>query len=108
MEIVTLMEKLNNGDRLSQEMRTEIVDSYKLMDVALDSILNGLMIIDTELRVKKFNHKISELFQISDEEIFKLDMSDVLKDIDVVDNILINKRKFSYSDTTLFYWNEKN
>lgn len=107
MEIETLMEKLKNGDRLTQEMRTEIVDSYKLMDVALDSILNGLMIIDTELSVKKFNHKITELFQISVEEIFKLDMSDVLKDIDVVDNILINKRKFSYSDTTLFIGTRK-
>ncbi|WP_296561844.1 sigma 54-interacting transcriptional regulator [uncultured Acetobacterium sp.] len=107
MEIVTLMEKLKNGDRLSQEMRTEIVDSYKLMDVALDSILNGLMIIDTELRVKKLNHKISELFQMTEEDILKLDMSDVLKDIDVVDNILINKRKFSYSDITLFIGSRK-
>ncbi|MEO1815100.1 MAG: sigma 54-interacting transcriptional regulator [Acetobacterium sp.] len=102
MEVKTLMEKLKNGDALTREMRYEIVDSYKLMDVALDSILNGLMIIDTELRVKKFNHKISELFQMSEADILKLDMSHVLKDIDVVDNILINKRKFSYSDITLF------
>lgn len=102
MEIKTLMAKLKNGDALTREMRHEIVDSYLLMDVALDSILNGLMIIDTELRVKKFNHKISELFQMSEEDILKLDMSDVLTDIDVVDNILINKRKFSYSDITLF------
>ncbi|WP_373484974.1 sigma-54 interaction domain-containing protein [Acetobacterium malicum] len=102
MEVKTLMEKLKNGDMLTREMRYEIVDSYKLMDVALDSILNGLMIIDTELRVKKFNHKISELFQMYEEDILKLDMSYVLKDLDVVENIFINKRKFSYSDITLF------
>lgn len=102
MEIKTLMEKLKNGDELTREMRYEIVDSYKLMDVAMDSILNGLMIIDTELRIKKFNHKILELFQMSEAAILELDMSHVLKDIDVVDNILINKRKFSYSDITLF------
>ena len=55
MEVKTLLEKLKNGDALTPKMRDEIVDSYKLMDVAMDSILNGLMIIDTELRVKKFN-----------------------------------------------------
>lgn len=107
MEVKTLLEKLKNGDALTREMRDEIVDAYKLMDVALDSILNGLMIIDTELRVKKFNHKISELFQMSDAAMLNLDMSQVLKDIDVVDNILINKRKFSYSDITLFIGNLK-
>ncbi len=107
MEVKTLMEKLKNGDVLTREMRYEIVDSYKLMDVALDSILNGLMIIDTELRVKKFNHKISELFQMSEDDILKLDMSFVLKELDVVENIFINKRKFSYSDITLFIGTQK-
>lgn len=101
MEVMTLMEKLKNGDVMTQDMRSEIVDSYKLMDVALDSILNGLMIIDTELRIKKFNHKICELFQMDEAAILKLDMNVVLKEIDVVGNILINKRKFSYSDITL-------
>ena len=107
MEVKTLLEKLKNGDALTPKMRDEIVDSYKLMDVAMDSILNGLMIIDTELRVKKFNHKIAELFQMSEADILRLDMSHVLKDIDVVDNILINKRKFSYSDITLFIGTRK-
>jgi len=107
MEVKMLMEKLKNGDVLTREMRYEIVDAYKLMDVALDSILNGLMIIDTELRVKKFNHKILELFQMSEEDILKLDMSFVLKDLDVVENIFINKRKFSYSDITLFIGTQK-
>ncbi|WP_373483720.1 sigma-54 interaction domain-containing protein [Acetobacterium sp.] len=107
MEVKTLMEKLKNGDVLTREMRHEIADSYKLMDLALDSILNGLMIIDTDLSVKKFNYRILELFQMSEEEILKLDMSDVLKDIDVVDNIFINKRKFSYSDITLFIGSRK-
>lgn len=107
MEVKTLLEKLKNGDALTPKMRDEIVDSYKLMDVAMESILNGLMIIDTELRVKKFNHKIAELFQMSEADILRLDMSHVLKDIDVVDNILINKRKFSYSDITLFIGTRK-
>jgi len=89
MDIKMLMEKLKNGDTLTREMRYEILESYKLIDVAWDSILNGLIIIDTDLRVKKFNHKISELFQMREDEIFKLDMSHVLKDIDVVDNIFI-------------------
>ncbi|WP_414733383.1 sigma-54 interaction domain-containing protein [Acetobacterium carbinolicum] len=101
MDIKMLMEKLKNGDTLTREMRYEILESYKLIDVAWDSILNGLIIIDTDLKVKKFNHKILELFQMREDEIFKLDMSHVLKDIDVVDNIFINKRKFAYSDITL-------
>lgn len=107
MDIKMLMEKLKNGDTLTREMRYEILESYKLIDVAWDSILNGLIIIDTDLRVKKFNHKISELFQMREDEIFKLDMSHVLKDIDVVDNIFINKRKFAYSDITLIIGSRK-
>ncbi len=107
METQTLMEKFKNGDTLTREMRDELVDSYKLMDMALDSILNGLMIIDTDLKVKKFNHKIVELFEMSEETIGLLDMKAVLKDIDVVDHIFINKRKISYSDLTLFIGDRK-
>lgn len=107
MEPRTLMEKFKNGDDLTQEMRYEIIDSYKLMDVALDSILNGLMIIGTDLKIKKINNKISELFQMGDDDIFQLDMNVVLKDIDIVNNIFINKRKFSYSDITLFIGHKK-
>ena len=107
MEPRTLMEKFKNGEELTREMRYEIIDSYKLMDVALDSILNGLMIIDTDLKIKKINNKISALFQMNDEDIFMMDMNTVLRDIDIVNNIFINKRKFSYSDITLFIGHKK-
>lgn len=89
------------------EKQLAILESHKLMDVALDSILNGLMIIDTDLKIQKINNKISELFQMKDEYILKIDMGKVLKDIDIVNSIFINKRKFSYSDVTLFIGHRK-
>lgn len=89
------------------EKQLAILESYKLMDVALDSILNGLMIIDTDLKIQKINNKVSEVFQMKDEDILKIDMGEVLKDVDIINNIFINKRKFSYSDITLFIGSKK-
>lgn len=83
------------------EKQLAILESYRLMDVALDSILNGLMIIDTDLKIQKINNKIAELFQMDKEAIYKIDMDKVLKDVDIVNNIFINKHKFRYSDITL-------
>jgi len=89
------------------EKQLAILESYRLMDVALDSILNGLMIINTDLKIEKINNKIAELFQMEEEEILKLDMDLVMKDVDIVNNIFINKHKFRFSDITLSVGNKK-
>jgi len=89
------------------EKQLAILESYRLMDVALDSILNGLMILDTDLKIQKINNKIPELFQMDKEEIYKIDMNKVMKDVDIVNNIFINKHKFRFSDITLLIGHKK-
>ncbi|NTW72161.1 MAG: sigma 54-interacting transcriptional regulator [Eubacteriaceae bacterium] len=83
------------------EKQLAILESYRLMDIALDSILDGLMIIDTDMKIKRINNKIPELFKMDEEDVYKVDMNKVLKDVDIVNNIFINKHKFRYSDITL-------
>ncbi len=83
------------------ENQLAIVESYRLMDVALDSILNGLMIIDTDLKIQRVNHQVCKLFRMDEEDILRLEMGQILKDVDIVNNIFINKKKFRLSDITL-------
>lgn len=89
------------------ETQLAIVESYRLMDVALDSILNGLMIIDTDLKIQRVNHQVCKLFRMEEEAILKLEMDQILKDVDIVNNIFINKKKFRLSDITLVIGQKK-
>ena len=83
------------------EKQMAILDSYRLLDTALDSMLDGLMIIDTGLNIIRVNNKIPIIFKMEEEEVLKIDMNKVLKDVEIEKNIFVDKHKLRYSDITL-------
>ncbi|MDW5299377.1 MAG: sigma 54-interacting transcriptional regulator [Sedimentibacter sp.] len=89
------------------EKQLIISESYHLMDTTYDAILDGIMIIDNNLKVVRINNKISELFHMEEKDILKIDISKIFSGIDIENNIFINKNKMNFSDITIFVENKK-
>lgn len=89
------------------EKQLVISESYNLMDTAFDSILDGIIVIDNNLKIIKINNKIPELFHMEEQEIFNIDMGNILNGVDIKKNIFAQKNKMSFSDVTISAGNKK-
>lgn len=89
------------------EKQLVISESYNLMDTAFDSILDGIIVIDNNLKIIKINNKIPELFHMEEQEIFNIDMGSILNGVDIKKNIFAQKNKMSFSDVTISTGNKK-
>jgi len=74
------------------EKQLIIAESYHLMDTTFDAILNGIMIIDNNLKVMRINNKILDLFHMEEKDILNIEISKIFKGIEIENNIFnLNK-----------------
>ncbi|WP_039656937.1 sigma-54-dependent Fis family transcriptional regulator [Clostridium tyrobutyricum] len=84
-----------------------IAEHRKWTEVAFNSINQGILIIDNELKVKYLNDNICSILGIDKNKIYKLDMKDVLRDI-VKDMYDPNKNdKITYREISLYIKNRR-
>jgi transcriptional regulator of acetoin/glycerol metabolism len=91
----------------SIEKQFTILESYKLLDTTFDSILDGLMIMNSDLKIYKFNNQVPNILKMEDDEIYNINITEVFKDFDIVNKIFNNKQKIKYSDITLIINDKK-
>ncbi len=91
----------------SIEKQFAILESYKLLDITFDSIQDGLMVMNSDLNVYRFNNKISDILKMDDDEIYNINIKEVFNDFDIVSIIFNDKQKIQYSDTTLIINDKK-
>lgn len=91
----------------SIEKQFAILESYKLLDTTFDSIQDGLMAMNSNLKVYKFNNKISEILKMEDDEIYNINIKEVFKNFDIISVIFNDKQKIQYSDTALIINDKK-
>jgi len=89
------------------EKQLIISESYNLMDTTFDSILDGIIVIDNDFKIVKMNNKIPKLFKIEEKDVLDIDISKILKGIDIEKNIFMRKKKMGYSDLTIPFDNKK-
>mgnify|MGYP000992169136 CR=1 FL=1 len=89
------------------EKQLIISESYNLMDTAFDSILDGIIVIDSKLKIIKINNKIPELFHMEKQEVFNIDMSMILNGINIGREVFVGKHKMSFTDVTISLANRK-
>ncbi len=82
------------------EKQLVISESFHLMDTTFDAILNGIMVIDNNLKVIRINNKILDIFHMEEIDIFNIDIRNVFKGIDIENSIFVNKNKMNFSDIT--------
>lgn len=83
------------------EKQLIISESYHLIDTTFDSILDGIMVIDNNLKIVKINNKIPNLFHMEKKDILNIEISEIFKGIDIEDDIFIKKNKMNFSDITI-------
>lgn len=91
----------------SIEKQLAILESYKLMDTAFDSMLDGIFFVNSSMKIYKFNNHIPEIFKLDDKEVYNINVGETFKDFNIVNNIFNNKQKMKYSDMTLHIKNKK-
>lgn len=91
----------------SIEKQMKILETYKLMDTVFESMLDGLMIIDEEYQIKNVNNKFASIFMLNTEEVYKLNVKDILKDVDVENTVFRKKKHVRYTDCSLTVKNNR-
>ncbi|MEY7999894.1 sigma-54-dependent Fis family transcriptional regulator [Clostridium sp. Mt-5] len=84
-----------------------INEHRKWTEVAFNSIKEGMLVLDNEFKVKYFNEKICNILGTCKNEIYKLDMKVLLKDI-VKDMYELNDSgKIAYREISLYIKNKR-
>ncbi|WMJ78816.1 MULTISPECIES: sigma-54-dependent Fis family transcriptional regulator [unclassified Sedimentibacter] len=89
------------------EKQLVISESYNLMDTTFDSILDGVMVIDSNMKIVKINNKIPELFHMDEKDIFNINVNKMLNGVEIEKDIFESKNKLSFSDLTISIDNKK-
>ncbi|RBP68882.1 transcriptional regulator of acetoin/glycerol metabolism [Alkalibaculum bacchi] len=83
------------------EKQLAILEYYRLMDTAFDSILDGLIIMNRHFEIERINNKLPHIFKMSIEEIYAIDMKKMLEDVEIEKDIFQARNKIKYTDYTL-------
>lgn len=89
------------------EKQFAIVEHKKWVDVVFNSIEGGILVIDKDFTVKDFNSKMCEMLRITEDEVYKLDIKLLLKDILNDINNFSSHSKISYREVNLYLKNYK-
>ncbi len=84
-----------------------IIEHRKWAETAINSIDDGILVIDNDFEVKDFNFKMCEILKVSNEEFNKIDIKALLKDI-VNDMYNFNQsNKINYREVSLYLNNRR-
>lgn len=89
------------------EKQLVISESYNLVDTTFDSILDGIMVIDSNMKIVKINNKIPKLFHMDEKDIFNININKILNGAEIEKDIFERKNKLSFSDLTISIDNKK-
>ncbi|MCB2292598.1 sigma 54-interacting transcriptional regulator [Clostridium algoriphilum] len=84
-----------------------INEHRKWAGAAFNSIEDGILVIDNDFMIKDFNLKLCEIFKISGQEIYKIDIRVLLKDIIKDMHNFSNNDKINYREISFYLNNSR-
>nr|WP_245628381.1 sigma-54-dependent Fis family transcriptional regulator [Fervidicola ferrireducens] len=90
----------------SIEKQLALMRSHKLINATFDSISEGMIITDENLQVKKANDMAAKILGLTLEEILKVDIKDLLRDVNLVNTVLKSGNPY-YDIDCNFYVKDK-
>jgi transcriptional regulator with PAS, ATPase and Fis domain len=73
----------------------------------MNSMIEGIMVIDYDLKVIKVNDMLLDLFRMTEDDIYNIDIRKIFDGIDIENIVLSDKQKMSFPDTTITIDNHK-
>lgn len=89
------------------EKQLMILESLEFLNTTMNSMLEGIMVIDYDLKVIKANDKLLDIFQMNEVQIYNIDIKKIFDGVDIENIVLNNKQKMNFSDTTISIDNKK-
>ncbi len=84
------------------ENQLKIIEHRKWLNVAYDSIQDGLLILNTKYEVKDYNTRLCKILGISKEDFATINIQELLKDVLKDQNIFDSKAVIAYRETSLY------
>ena len=88
------------------EKQIALLRSYELINTTFDGTSDGIIIIDVDYSISKFNNSAAEILEIEPNELYKINIKKMLKDVDLEFQSFTIKEMRSYVDCN-FYINNK-
>lgn len=89
------------------EKQMDLTASYELIETALDSVIDGLFVIDKNFRTTNANKKILEIFNVNREEFDSIDIMEMFEDLDIKNKVFEMGESIRISDYTINFKNNK-
>ena len=89
------------------EKQLMISESFEFLNTTMNSIIEGIMVIDYDLKVIKVNDKLLDMFRMNEDTIYNIDIKKIFDGINIEDIVLNDKQKMDFSDTTISIDNRK-
>lgn len=89
------------------EKQLLILESFEFLNTTMNSMIEGIMVIDYDLKVIKVNNKLLDIFYMDEEDILNIDIKKIFDGIDIENIVLNDKQKMSFPDTTISIDNKK-
>ncbi|NGM84743.1 sigma-54-dependent Fis family transcriptional regulator [Paenibacillus sp. 7124] len=84
----------------SIEEQLNVLETNQLMNAVFQSMQDGLLVIDTEYRIRSFNERLASIFMLEMDEIREMDIKELLREVDL-DGVFRNRTRIGYADCTL-------
>ncbi|GGF99554.1 signal-transduction and transcriptional-control protein [Paenibacillus albidus] len=84
----------------SIEKQLHMLETSQMMHAVFQSMQDGLLVIDTEYRVRHYNERLASIFMLSPEQMEALNIKELLEEVDL-DSVFAGERFLSYADCTL-------
>ena len=89
------------------EKQMDLTASYELIETAMDSVIDGLFVIDKNFRTTNANKKILEIFNADRGEFDSINIEKMFDDIDIKNKVFQNGESLRISDYTINFKNSK-
>ncbi|MDP3388306.1 MAG: sigma 54-interacting transcriptional regulator [Eubacteriales bacterium] len=89
------------------EKQMDLTASYELIETAMDSVIDGLFVIDKNFRITNANKKILEIFNVDRKEFDNINIMEMFEDLDIKGKVFEKGESIGISDYTINFKNSK-
>ncbi|CAM4215076.1 MAG: sigma-54-dependent Fis family transcriptional regulator [Paenibacillus macerans] len=86
---------------ISIQEQLNVMETNGLMDTVFNSMMDGLLLIDTEYRIQRINSRLASIFRLDANEIYRLNVREMLNARDIENVVFRGKQHLSYADCTI-------
>lgn len=86
---------------ISIQEQLNVMETHGLMDTVFNSMMDGLLLIDTDYRIERINSRLTSIFRLAADEIYRLNVREMLDAGEIEEAVFSRKQHLNYPDCTI-------